>query len=63
MVKDETIIIIIGNSVGPGGLRAPPMVADRSEAGHCFHLRFCPKHKYKPFAEAFMLDKPLQPAA
>ena len=22
---------------GPGGLRAPPVVADGSEAGHCFH--------------------------
>ena len=27
---------------GPGGLRAPPVVADRSEAGHCFHLLFWP---------------------
>ena len=26
--------------VGPGGLRAPPVVVDGSEAGHCFHLLF-----------------------
>ena len=25
---------------GPGGLRAPPVVADESEAGHCVHLFF-----------------------
>ena len=25
-------------SFGPGGLRAPPVVADGSEASHCFHL-------------------------
>ena len=28
--------------VGPGGLRVPPVVADGSEAGHCFHLLFPP---------------------
>ena len=26
--------------IGPGGLSALPMVADGSEAGHCFHLLF-----------------------
>ena len=26
--------------VGPGGLHVPPVVADESEAGHCFHLLF-----------------------
>ena len=26
--------------VGPGGLRVPTVVADGSEAGHCFHLLF-----------------------
>ena len=25
---------------GPGGLRVPPVVADGSKAGHCFHLIF-----------------------
>ena len=28
------------NTFNPGGLRAPPMVADGIEAGHCFHLLF-----------------------
>ena len=26
------------NVFGTGGLRVPPMVADGSKAGHCFHL-------------------------
>ena len=26
--------------IGPGGLRAPPVVADEIEAGYCFHLLF-----------------------
>ena len=25
---------------GPGGLSAPPVVGNKSEAGHCFHLLF-----------------------
>ena len=28
------------NKIDPGGLAAPPLVADRSEAGHCFRLLF-----------------------
>ena len=27
---------------GPGSLHAPPVVADESKAGHCFHLLFGP---------------------
>ena len=26
-----------GTRVGPGGLQAPPVLADLSVAGHCFH--------------------------
>ena len=31
---------LIMNTFGPGGLRAPPVVADGTEAGHCFHILF-----------------------
>ena len=30
------------NYVGPGGLHTPPLVADESEAGHCFLQLFPP---------------------
>ena len=38
-------LILLGQSThslffGPGGLRAPPGVADGSKVGHCFHLFF-----------------------
>ena len=30
-------VTIFEKHFGPGGLRAPPVVVDRSEAGHCFY--------------------------
>ena len=44
---------------GPGGLRAPPVVADGCEAGHCFHWLFCQAH-LEPMSTIIALH-PTQP--
>ena len=31
---------LLTQTFGPGGFRVPPMVADESENGHCFHLLY-----------------------
>ena len=31
---------VAGHCFGPGGLHAPPVVADGSEAGYCFQIVF-----------------------
>ena len=37
MVADRSCPLF-SPTFGLGGLRVPPVVADRSETGHCFHL-------------------------
>ena len=38
--RGDTHPLVKKRTIGPGCLRAPPVVADGSEAGHCFHLLF-----------------------
>ena len=40
------ITLPLGSNFGPGGLCAPLVVMDGSEAGHCFHLLFSPFNFY-----------------
>ena len=35
--------IVFTDFFGPGDMCAPPVVADESEADHCFHLLFLSK--------------------